>query len=384
MIANNDYNRSILRKYLNSISEDNFIDEVIIPLFSKSGYLLFRRNIHGPGEHGKDLVFYRHVKLFYDNEYIVVQAKADPVNARNVSKYADQLVRALKVPFPAGKGKSELFANYVYFINSRTHTNDVNFEFQYLADMRDNIKIIDGDRTVELMIDLNLIPEPLKGKIEEYESSSEPGHTETYDITARKIILEGDNKKINKLLDYDLKIYSSSLSVETKRLIINYIFNKWEEDSSWDGTVKPMKWLKQYFDFIQDDQYNKLEKVFDEYLSSYHSYAAESDTASVVEKITPLQIKSFEESFIKKTIDDVRSNKGRKHYLVIQKFRELVVSGLLSAVLQNIAEVIEDVLKLYDEIRGLPEGTERSELIEKSKVLDGELYYFLYPEERVK
>ena len=114
-------NRKILKSFLESISEDEFIEKIVIPIFSKNGYILYRINSHGPGEHGKDLIFYRNVPVFYDHEFIIVQAKSEKVTSSNVGNFSQQLVRALRVPFPTKTGKTERQANYVIFMNSMPH-----------------------------------------------------------------------------------------------------------------------------------------------------------------------------------------------------------------------------------------------------------------------
>jgi len=72
MILNNPENRKAITKYLDSIDEDTFINDFVIPFFSSHGYYVYRINPHGPGEHGKDVIFYKHIPYFYDNEYLAI------------------------------------------------------------------------------------------------------------------------------------------------------------------------------------------------------------------------------------------------------------------------------------------------------------------------
>ena len=46
MILNNGENSRIIKNYLETISEDDFINNVIIPLFRKYGYYLLRVVTH--------------------------------------------------------------------------------------------------------------------------------------------------------------------------------------------------------------------------------------------------------------------------------------------------------------------------------------------------
>ena len=99
MILNNSQNRKIINQYLNKINEDSFINEFIIPLMSSQGYILLRVNSHGPGEKGKDLIFCKHNELYNEYDYMAIQAKAIEVNASNVGKISQQLIRAYKTSF---------------------------------------------------------------------------------------------------------------------------------------------------------------------------------------------------------------------------------------------------------------------------------------------
>lgn len=378
MLAQNHFNRSKISEYLDNISEDDLIEQIIIPLFNQNGYLLYRKNIHGPGEHGKDLIFYRHVKLFFDNEYVVVQAKAEKVTASNVTKFADQLTRALKVPFP-GKSRGQVHANYVMFINSKIHTNDANFEFHYLADMKDNIKILSQENLIELILEGNIVPIPLKNKLEEYQAK-----TQSFSEDIRSIIFENDNLRINKLLDRDLKIENRQLDDDVKGLIINYIFHKWSEDPSWDGIVKPMQWLLDYFDYIQSDQNKKLIRVLEEYTSSYPSFDAQINTAKVVKKITAEQLSAFQSEFLKLYVTHARAHDLSKFPLLEDKFRLLLDSDLVENKFKSVVEVLQKQENAIENIKRQPTNELKEPFRQELLEAESQLYYFLYPEDKEK
>ena len=57
MILRIPENRKVIIEYLKNINEDNFMEEIVIPLFTSNGYYVYRINTHGPGEHGKDIIF---------------------------------------------------------------------------------------------------------------------------------------------------------------------------------------------------------------------------------------------------------------------------------------------------------------------------------------
>lgn len=375
MIAHSPFNRQIIKDYLENASEDEFIDDIICPLFGKNGYILYRMNSHGPGEHGKDIIFYRHVPLFYDQEFIVVQAKAERVTACNVTKFANQLTRAIRVPFPA-KGGGQRQANYVMFINSKTHSNDVDFEFHHLVDEKNNIKILSQENIIEMIIQFDLRPADIDSKLEKYDSA-----TQNFEDSIREIIYSGDNVKINKFMDKQLKLESRPLSSEIKSLIINYIFDKWEEDPTWDGIVRPMKWLNLYFDFIQPEQYGKLLDVFKEYGSSNPSYKAQNDTSNIIAKIRPEQINFFKDDFLKLIIQKVKDMQMAKYPLLKLKFEDFVKSGFLTEDNEIIVRFIEEFSNLKDKIMKEPDMDMKKELRPRLVEIQDIFYKYLYPDD---
>jgi len=91
MILTLPENRKKIVEYLDNISEDDFIEEFIIPFFGSHGYQVYRINTHGPGEHGKDIIFCRYVPIFFESEFIAVQAKAERVKSSNVTSVMSTL-----------------------------------------------------------------------------------------------------------------------------------------------------------------------------------------------------------------------------------------------------------------------------------------------------
>jgi len=323
MILHNSYNRSLILEYLETVSEDDFIEHVIIPFFAKTGYSLFRHNTHGPGEHGADLIFTRYVPVFLESEYVIIQAKAEKVTAGNVTKLADQLTRAYKISFP-GKSSAKLRANYAVLINARKHTNEANSEFAELTDKNNNIKVLAQDNILDMVLRLDILIEPLKDLLEKGQLVNL-----SFEDRVREIIFSGNNDLINKLLDKDLKIETLPLSDELKGLIINYTFQKWSEDQSWAAIARPIMWLNSYFDYIQPFQFNQLLRVLEEYTYSYRSKAALSDTIAVVNKITIKQIKTFEAEFLRVIVKLVRDNKLNEYPAIESKYAKYLKSKIV-------------------------------------------------------
>lgn len=292
MIPKNASNRRVIIDYLENCSEDDLIDQVIIPIMNTNGYSLVRKVSHGPGEHGKDIIFSRFSPSFLDLEYLVVQAKAIAVTAGNVVDYSNQLIRALRTPVTGINGTSQLFPNYVVFFNSKRITNDANFEFPYLIDGKNNIKLLHQDNVYELMTNNSIIPDSIKQQI-----FTQDGTVSDQDKRVTDILSNNKPSEVEALFNYILPTFPN-LSASTQAIIIEYIFYTWNEDKSWDGTVKPMRWLSKYFSFIQPEQYKKINEVIAEYFSGTPSYAARTDTIDIFKKITPEMIEGFKSEFI--------------------------------------------------------------------------------------
>ncbi len=84
-------------------------------------------------------------------EYIVIQAKAEPVTASNVSKIAINYA-AYKTSIPLKSGYGTTKPNYAVLINARKHTNDVSAELPDLVDNHQNIKVIQQENICDLSL----------------------------------------------------------------------------------------------------------------------------------------------------------------------------------------------------------------------------------------
>ncbi len=93
------------RNYLLSLTEDEFRDKVIRPLFKRLGYLE-GRDTHGPEEYGKDCVFFQIDELTGVN-VTVVQTKAGDIakSAAKPSHNLDVIVAQLQTASRADAAK---------------------------------------------------------------------------------------------------------------------------------------------------------------------------------------------------------------------------------------------------------------------------------------
>jgi len=309
MLVKSSKNRHEIKKYLSSLDEDDLIENVIIPLYSSFGYTLLRVVTHGPGEHGKDLVVYKHSPAIFGNEYIAIQAKAQKVDAKNVAEMANQLIRALRTPIKGLSGGSEYLPNYVIHFNSQTITNDAHWEFPYLVDGKDNIKIISQDNIVDLMLNNDVVPKSLSSQLE----TASAGSNDSICKKIQQTLFSGNVLDIDSVFENVIPISKSVLDQETKHMIIEFIFKKWREDKSWNATVKPMKWLEICFDFMSSDQFMYLSDVIDEYISSYPSFEAQEYVQKIVNKITVNHYLSMKKEFLDRTVREF--NRGSSQNL---------------------------------------------------------------------
>ena len=368
MILNLPENRKAIISYLDEVNEDIFISEFVIPFFNSQGYQVFRINSHGPGEHGKDIIFCRYVPMFFENEFLSVQAKAEKITTANIVKFGDQLKRALKIKFAPRSGSGDLSPHYAVFINARKHTNDAHTEFPQLVDSP-HIKILSQENVCELIMQSGIAPEILLNKlsIEDSETQSEK------DELVYKTLLGNIPAETDELLDHKLKFIKTDLSQKTKDLVIEYIYDRWMQNRSWAGTVKPMKWFDLYFDFFSQKNGSYLLDVIEEFTSTTPSFDAASYTESVVGKIQIETIQWFEDEFVNLCARKILPRPQRNTDILLDKLQAAKEAGIIKK--PNIE--LTDKILLFK--RYQKEGN-----TQKMKKIDEEIFYIIYPDQKPK
>lgn len=294
MILKNSANRETIRLYLQHVSEDDLINKIVVPFYNSCGYSVLRIVDHGPGEHGKDVVLFRNSPALYDNEYIVIQAKAQRITVGNIVEMSHQLIRALRTPITGLSGGVTFYPNYVVHFNSQTISNDAHWEFPYLVDGKNNIKIINQDNVVDIIMNFSIVPAELNGQLMETEGNESIG----INNRIKEVLYRNDSREIVLLFTNIIPISKQEIDPNTKRMIIDYIFKTWREDKSWTGTVKPMKWLSQCYDLISNDQLNYYKDVLYEFTTSTPSFDAQQYTQIVFNSITKEQYKIIKNIFM--------------------------------------------------------------------------------------
>lgn len=347
MILKIPENRKRIIEYLNNINEDTFIDEIVIPLFGSQGFQVYRINSHSSGEHGKDIIFCRYIPIFFENEFVVVQAKAESVSTSNVTKFSDQVKRSLKTKFAPRSGNGDLYPHYAIFINAKKHSNDAYTEFPQLVNSQ-HVKILSQENVCELIMQTGIAPQWLLNQL----STNTPETQSKDDRMVLDTILSNKPAEIDSLLDHKLKFLKDQITPRTKQIIIDYIYDRWNMDRSWFGTVKPMKWFDNYFDFfVSGRQYEYLIDIFKELTSTTPSYDALSYTSSVVRKVAPEMLSVIADPFTRVCAEQVLSSRNTYRDLVLDKLKDLKDSNLVenSELKQIMGKILNFANDQYDD-----------------------------------
>ena len=138
------------RVYIRNLDEDTLIDRVIIPLYQKRNFVLIRRPLHGPGEHGKDIIF-RKKDSFPTPVYHAIQVKAVKIDVNNVGKIIDQARAAFNVSFTDPYFNNQTKVDFVDVITSDRVTDDAEVRFYEEVPDRRHINLIRGEQLLDLI-----------------------------------------------------------------------------------------------------------------------------------------------------------------------------------------------------------------------------------------
>lgn len=205
-----------------------------------------------------------------------------------------QLIRALRTPITGLSGGVTFYPNYVVHFNSKTISNDAHWEFPYLVDGKNNIKIINQDNVVDIIMNFSIIPPDLNGQLIEAEVDETAG----INNRIKEVLYRNDSREIDLVFNNIIPISKQEIIPNTRRMIIDYIFKTWREDKSWAGTVKPMKWLSQCYDLIATDQLSYYKDVLYEFTTSTPSFDAQQYTQIVFNSITKEQYKAIRDIYM--------------------------------------------------------------------------------------
>lgn len=342
---NTSENRRIITTYLDGLSENTFISDVVIPLMGNLGYSLVRINDHGPGEAGKDIIFQKPSVVLNTPEYVSIQAKAQPINTSNINPICQSLLTAYKVPFQ-GLIPGEMHRpNTVLLMSARRASNDAITQSGHLVEGNQNIRFLFQEHICDLMISTGTVPLSIA---QELERTIEGAENE-FGREVRRTLLSGNPSQIEDLLENRFFTIADQVDTETIKAVFEYIMHRWDQDPTWDGRVKPIKWIRVNLHFMSKQvEGGIIDRILSEYFSSrYYSYEAENDTREIIRSLSPRQLISKLRQMVTYTFHCLHGSDrtGQK-----ELFAETIDRLLSSQLLDDHPiekELIDNALQLY-------------------------------------
>jgi hypothetical protein len=142
---------------LHSLSEDELIRDVVVPLLEELGF----RSVtsithHGMGELGNDIKPFYLDNAFGLREYYSVQTKAVKIHSKSgkkghVNEVIDQMKTALTMPFIDPSDNSEKRIDHFIIISSHDFTPDARRQIEQVSKGKRDIMIIDDQYLIQLI-----------------------------------------------------------------------------------------------------------------------------------------------------------------------------------------------------------------------------------------
>ena len=137
-----------------------------------------------------------------------MQAKAEQVSASNISKFSNQLIRALRTKFAPRSGTGDLYPHYAIFINARKHSNDAYTEFPQHVNSP-HAKILSQENVCDLIIQSGIAPRHLIKQL----SISTTETQSKEDKIIFNTILGNIPAEIDNLLDHKLESLKDEIAL---------------------------------------------------------------------------------------------------------------------------------------------------------------------------
>lgn len=136
---------------LRALNEDDFRDEVIIPLFKEMGFNGVK-NTHGSMEFGRDVVFYT-VDPFGNKTWHCSQLKVEQIhgtksNEGNYGEISSQIKAAFSTPYRHAVSGDKVNMTTMYVITSQDFTDEA--EIALISEFGDKpVYLIDGEDVMD-------------------------------------------------------------------------------------------------------------------------------------------------------------------------------------------------------------------------------------------
>jgi hypothetical protein len=152
-----------IRKRIDGLSEDQFIEHVLLPLLDRMGFERIRRvRFHGRNEVGADILPFRYRTPLGTLEYYAVQAKAVVIHgtsatSSNAGELISQATQALSVSFVDDLDNERKTLDKFIIATSKGITADARRIIEDAVEGKRRLVFLDVDRIVELVKEHRLL-----------------------------------------------------------------------------------------------------------------------------------------------------------------------------------------------------------------------------------
>jgi hypothetical protein len=152
-----------LRHRISRLSEDQFVDHVLLPLLDKMGFQRLRRvKFHGRNEFGSDILPFRYTTPLGTVEYYALQAKVTRIHGKsaeqgNAGELISQATQAFHVAFVDDIDNERKRIDKFIIATSKAITPDARHAIESAMEGRRQIVFLDVDRIVSLVKQHHLV-----------------------------------------------------------------------------------------------------------------------------------------------------------------------------------------------------------------------------------
>lgn len=152
-----------LRSRIESFSEDQFIDHLLVPLLTRMGFQRVRKvHFHGRNEFGSDILPFRYCTPLGTFEYYAVQAKAVRIHGTsavsgNAGELISQAIQALSVSFIDDIDNERKSLDKFVIASTKAITPDARQVIESAVEGKRRLVFLDCDRVVELVKEHHLL-----------------------------------------------------------------------------------------------------------------------------------------------------------------------------------------------------------------------------------
>lgn len=146
-----------LYSIISELSEDQFIEHVLLPLFGKMGFQRLRKvKFHGPNEFGSDILPFRYATPLGTIEYYALQAKAVRIHGKsakegNAGELISQATQAFNIAFVDDLDNERKRIDKFVIATSKEVTPDARFAIESGVEGKRQVVFLDVDRIVALV-----------------------------------------------------------------------------------------------------------------------------------------------------------------------------------------------------------------------------------------